>query len=66
MTIERDHRNTYTHNDRTNIEDMPKNLFEINYNPYWGAFYYHSKGYLYLMHDPNADREDACVDKSCD
>lgn len=41
-------------------------MAEINYNPYWGAFYYYVRGNLYLLQDSHADTEDSCDNYACD
>ena len=32
----------------------------MGYWPFKGAFFYFNKGYIYLIHDPNADTQDWC------
>ncbi len=66
MTIERDHVETFTKTDHAGWSDMPMYMTEINFNPYWGAFYYFSKGYMYLLIDTAADIRDSCEDFKCD
>lgn len=65
MTIERDHQEAFS-SANSNWSNFPKYMAEINYNPYWGAFYYYVRGNLYLLQDSHADTEDSCDNYACD
>ena len=66
MTIEIDHTNEYTLTGRGSNDDMPGYMTEINWNPYWGGFYYFSYSNFWLIRDTNADTTDACDANQCD
>jgi len=46
--------------DNSGFSDIPHYHVEIGYWPHKGVFFYFSKGYIYLIHDPNADMTDFC------
>lgn len=46
--------------DSSLVSDIPLYHVEIGYWPHKGAFFYFNKGYIYLIHDPNADMQDFC------
>lgn len=43
-----------------NLSFIPNYVVEIGYWPHKGAFFYFNRGYMFLIHDPEADTQDFC------